>query len=184
MKTTDWKFDFSSLPRWDNRSRIPYVYDRFFEIPQSDTLCCVYAIAEVSMCNYEGFLAILRHKENPELVLNIAEGFQFCDNISVSADGNLIFLRPSIYYRDTNTLKRPILIIDLGKYAFSYFATDDLNPCYKVAEINKNVFKIEADERQRKSGKRLNVLSGKTVRINRLKWHGLSELPSLPEMLF
>ena len=26
-KTTDWQFDFSALPRWNNRNRISFVYD-------------------------------------------------------------------------------------------------------------------------------------------------------------
>lgn len=55
MTATDWKFDFESLPRWDNRERIPFVYDAFFDIPQNDALCCIYSIVEVSMCNPEGF---------------------------------------------------------------------------------------------------------------------------------
>lgn len=25
-KTTDWQFDFSTLPRWDVQDRIPFVY--------------------------------------------------------------------------------------------------------------------------------------------------------------
>ena len=67
MKTTDWEYDFASLPRWDNRERIPYVYDEYYALPQSDTLCCLYSICEASMLNYLGFLAILKNKENPEL---------------------------------------------------------------------------------------------------------------------
>ena len=48
-----------------------HVYDEYFEIPQSDTLCCIYSIAEVSMCNYLGFLAILKNKEKPLLQVKI-----------------------------------------------------------------------------------------------------------------
>ena len=29
MFTTDWKFDFSTLPRWDNREKIPYIHDEY-----------------------------------------------------------------------------------------------------------------------------------------------------------
>lgn len=184
MKTTDWKFDFSSLPHWDNRNSIPYVYDEFFDIPQSDTLCCIYSIAEVSMSNYLGFLAIIKNKEKPELFLNITEGINFCPNISVNPDGNLIFLQASIYNKDTHAIKRPILIIDISKQVFSYVSTDNYNPCYEVVELKKNVFRIKADADQKKSDKRLNELCKKKIRINRLTWHDLSELSSLPEMLF
>lgn len=37
-RTTDWFFDFPSLPKWDVRERIPFVYDTFHYLPQSDTL--------------------------------------------------------------------------------------------------------------------------------------------------
>ena len=182
MKTTDWKFDFSSLPRWDNRNSIPYVYDEFFEIPQSDTLCCIYSIAEVSMCNPLGFLAIIKGKQKPELFFNITEGICFCPNVSAGKDGNLLFLQPSIYNKDTNTISRPILIIDIARRVFSYFATDNQNPCYHVVELNNNVFRIEADASQKKNDKHLRALCRKKIRINRLKWHDLSELTSLPEI--
>ena len=182
MKTTDWKFDFPSLPRWDVRERIPYVYDEYFEIPQSDTLCCIYSIAEVSMCNYLGFLAILKNKEKPELILN-ETGFSFGNHLSVSVDGRFLVLQPQISYLLTNERKSPILMIDVCANAFSYFATDHYNPCYQVVEIRKGTFGIEADHYQRKNDKRLRALSRKKIRVSRLKWHSLSELHLLPEML-
>lgn len=77
MNTTDWKYDFASLPRWDTREKFPFVDDEFFELPQSNTLCCLYSIVEASMLNYVGFLAILKNKDNPELILNLAEEFVF-----------------------------------------------------------------------------------------------------------
>lgn len=183
MKTTDWKFDFSSLPCWNNRDTIPCVYDEFFDIPQSDTLCCIYSIAEVSMCNNLGFLAIIRTKEKPELFLNVTDGVSFCPNVSASTDGKLIFLQPSIYDENTNTIRRPILIVDISRHVFSLFITDNQNPCYKVVELRKGMFKIEADEYQKKADKRLKALSRKKIRTDRLKWHDLAELHSLLEVL-
>lgn len=97
MRTTDWKFDFSALPNWSNRDSIAYVYDKFLEIPQNDVLCCIYSIAEVSMCTYLGFLAILKNKEKPSLFFNVAHGFNFLPCIDTNAKGNLIFLRPYLY---------------------------------------------------------------------------------------
>lgn len=184
MKTTDWKFDFSLLPRWDNRNFDPWVYDEFFEIPQSDTLCCIYSIAEVTMCNYLGFLAIIKTKKDPKLFLNITEGMKFTNNISVNKNGNLIFLQPSIYNTATETDKRPILIIDISKNIFSYFDTENFNTCYKVAELNDDIFGIEADEYQKKYDKRLNVLSKKKIQIKSLNWYKLTEINSLPKLVF
>ena len=183
MKTTDWKYDFSSLPRWDNRERIPYVYDAFFELPQSDTLCCLYSICEASMLNYLGFLAILKNKENPELVLNITEEFAFCDNVSVSDDGNLIFLQPSIYDKDTNCCPRPVLILDIKNNLFSFLKTVNYSPLYKVVQKKANVFVIEADAHERKHNKQLASLHGKKIRIRWLKWYKMDKLSTLPQMV-
>ena len=183
MKTTDWEYDFASLPRWDNRERIPYVYDEYYALPQSDTLCCLYSICEASMLNYLGFLAILKNKENPELVLNIAEAFPFCVNFSASDDGNLLFLQPSIYDRDRNRCARPVLILDIQKNRFSYIKTANYCPEYKVVQKKANVFVIEADAYQRKHIKQLAALHGKKIRTRWLRWYAMNKLPALPQMI-
>ena len=128
------------------------------------------------MCNYEGFLAIIKNKEKPELFLNVSENMTFCDNISVSPKGNLIFLQPNI--KKNNSIKRPILIIDTEKSAFAYFDTNNVNCCYKIIQIHESVYKVEADAYQKKSDKRLRALSRKKIRINRLKWRNLTEFHS------
>ena len=78
----DWNFDFSSLPRWDVRDRIPFVYDRFYPLSECDALCCIYSIAEVRMGCYQGFLAILKNKEKPELYVHLA--FLFASHLSAA----------------------------------------------------------------------------------------------------
>lgn len=175
-RTTDWKFDFSSLPHWDNRYTIPFVYDKFYSIPQNDILCCIYSIAEVRMGWYTGFLAILKNKECPELILNIAEGMIFCDNFSVNKSGDILFLQPSIYNKVNNTVSCPILIMDLTHKKFACCGTDNYNPCYKVIEISDTVFGIEADETQIKTDERLNALAKQKIDLRCLKWYDFSEL--------
>lgn len=182
MKTTDWKFDFGSLPRWENHS-LPYTYDEFYEIPQADALVCIYAIREVSMLNYLGFLAILKNKQNPRLVLNITDTMQFTGNFSVNGDGDRIFLQASMYRKETNTVTRPILIIDVKKSLFSFFKTENTNTCYRVVELRENVFGIDGDARQMKYDKRLKELSGQTIRADSLQWYDFAGIGSLPEML-
>ena len=113
MLTTDWKFDFTTLPGWDNRERIPYIYDAYYYVPDSDVLCCIYSITEVSMGNNVGFLAILKDKSNPTLILNISESFNFCNNFSASRNGRFLFLQPSVYDKSSRSLHRPVLIIDV-----------------------------------------------------------------------
>jgi hypothetical protein len=145
MRTTDWNFDFASLPRWDNRERIFYVYDEFYEIPGKDMLCCIYSVAEVSMLNHEGFLAILRNKEKPELVLNAAD-ICFCVNFSQSADGRFLFLQPSFYFPKKG-YRRPVLILDMEKNRFAYVVWNDWE---HKAEVRWG----EAPEERRKAKKR------------------------------
>jgi len=182
MKSTDWKYDFASLPRWDNREKSPWVYDEFYEIPQSDTLCCLYSIQEAGMLNYQGFLAILKHKDNPELVLNLADGFSFCVNFSASEDGNLIFLQPSIYDPQTNRCLRPVLILDIQKNRFSYIKTANYCPGYRVIQKKTNLFVIEADD-QRKTIPQLAALHGRRIRTRWLRWYAMEKIPALPQMI-
>ena len=182
MKTTDWKYDFTSLPRWDNRENFWGVYDEYFEIPQSDTLCCLYSIVEASMLNYVGFLAILKNKEQPELTLNVVE-FAFCVNFSVSEDGTLIFLQPSIYDRASNRCVRPVLILDIQNNRFSYLMTGNYCPSYHVIQKTPHVFVVKADERQRKGIRQLAALHGKKIRTCWLKWYAMDKLPTLPQMV-
>ena len=115
MRTTDWNFNFSSLPRWDNRERLHYVYDEFYEIPEKDMLVCIYSVAEVSMMNYQGFLAILRNKEKPELVLNIAD-FSFYVDFYYGQGDEFYVLQPALQLPEKN---RPVLILDMPNNRFS-----------------------------------------------------------------
>ncbi len=184
MLSTDWSFDFESLPRWDNHNHNTFqVYDKYHYLPESDTLCCIYSIMEASMCNYIGFLAVLKNKSNPKLILNIAEGFNFCDNFSASKDGKLLFLQPTIYYKELNKLLRPILIIDVFDNNFSFISTDNVNTSYKIIEVGTSSFKIEADEFQKNNDDRLAALCKQKIRTDLLSWHDLSKIKSLPEML-
>lgn len=182
MKTTDWKYDFSSLPHWKNREKMPFVFDEFFELTKTDVLCCIYSIAEVSMDNYIGFLAILKNKDCPSLLLNITDEFLFSTNFSASTDERFIFLQPSIYDERCEE-KRPILIIDLIKCRFSYLLTKNLNRCYKIKQECDHVFTIEADALQRKNNKALKALHGKEICIDKLQWHDIQELKSLPKII-
>ena len=182
--TTDWKFDFASLPRWENHNSAHYAYDEFFGISQTDTLCCIYSIAEVRMMSYQGFLAILQNKENPKVVLNVTKDMNFCDNFSASNDGKLIFLQPSMYNDKTKQVKRPILILDIEKKKFAYVETNQWNPEYKVIEVAENVFRVEPDPVQAKNDERLRALSELEIRTDSMKWYPWSQLNQLPKMVY
>ena len=126
MRYTDWQFDFASLPRWGNRARIHFVFDEYYEVPEKDLLCCIYSVAEVSMLNYQGFLAILRNKQKPELVLSVTD-ILFCVNFSHSEDGKLLFLKASLYSSEKGC-RQPVLMLDMEKDRFSYIKNESFPP--------------------------------------------------------
>ena len=175
MTATDWKFDFSTLPKYDVREKTPYVYDKFFEISESDALCGIYSIVEASMLNYVGALILLKNKTEPRVILNVSEKINFTDNFSKSNDGRYIFLQASFCDDINQRINRPIVIIDLSKEQFSIFKTDNLNPIYEVVEIKMGVFRVIADETQKKSDKKLRKLTRKKIRLKWLRWRGIEE---------
>ena len=180
-KTTDWQFDFSTLPRWNNRNIVPFVYDKFHHLPKSDTLCCIYSIAEVGMGRYQGFLAILKNKEHPELLLNFADNMCFCDNFSASKNENIVFLQIVFYDKAKESMRGAILILDIAHQKFAHYDSDNCNPSYKIVELNDHLFGIEADEKQKENDERLNALSKQKIDLHTLKWYDFSKLNSLPE---
>ena len=120
MKIATWDCDFSSLPYWEDREHIPFIYDTFCEVPQSDALCCIYSIAEVSMGDYRGFLAIFKQKNAPRLYLNVTT-VNFRDQMCANKEGNLLFLRPHIYEPEVKVVKEPVIVIDIQNDLFTYF---------------------------------------------------------------
>ena len=175
MSGTDWNFDFSGLPKYDVRKRIPFVYDKFFEISESDALCGIYSIVEASMLNYIGALVLLKNKQEPRVVLNVTKDINFTDNFSCSKDGRYIFLQASFWDHVKNGLKRPIVIIDILKEQFSVLKTDNLSSPYEIVEIKKDIFRATADEELKKLDKRLRRLTRRKIRLKWLRWRGLDE---------
>lgn len=80
-------------------------------------------------------------------------------------------------------MKRPILIIDIEKNRFAYRDTNNLNPCYTVAELKDGVFRIDSDAYQTEQDTRLLALSREEIRTTRLKWRHLMELHALPQLM-
>ena len=181
MLTTDWVFDFTALPRWDNRKRIPYVYDEYYDIPNSDMLCCIYSIAEVSMGSYLGFLAILKNKHAPTLFLNITEEFCFFNSVTASKDGRYLFLQPSIRNKEDGAIKRPILIIDIFENKFAFVSIDPLKSDYKIVESDRFNFRVETENHSMDA--QPDVFCETKVRTDCLNWYDLYKLKSLPQMV-
>lgn len=131
------------------------------------------------MMNYMGFLAILKNKEHPGLYYNLPSGVNFRDRVSVSPQGDLIFLQAICRYRNTEKRVYPVIIIDVVKGTFAYISTDNCNWSYDVTEMKEGVFGIVPDESQR-NDPRLQDFAKTVIRIKKLKWHALEKLAELP----
>lgn len=175
MTGTDWNFDFSSLPKYDTREKLPFVYDRFFEIAESDALCGIYSIVEASMLNYIGALILLKNKEEPRVLLNVFEEINFTDNFSRSKDGRYIFLQANIWDDTNQRIDRPIIIFDLLNELFAVYKTPNHNTTYEIVEIKKGVFQATADETQKKHDKQLRKLTRRKIRLKWQSWRRIEE---------
>lgn len=176
MRSTDWNYDFSSLPFWNNREN-NCVRDAFYEIPQTDALCCLYSITEVRMSDERGFLAVLRNKKNPELVLNIApqivdgkvDGYNFHTPFFVSNNGQLIFLQPGMYNQKEGRGARPLLILDITRNRFAYTMASNLQIIKKITQKSDTVFTVSC----------FNAKESEKICTKWMKWQQLEELPKL-----
>lgn len=167
MRTTDWNYDFSSLPCWNNRDKLWDAYDEFYEIPDRDLLCCLYSIAERRMLDYRGFLAIFRNKEKPELVLAISD-YTFSKTFFVNKEGNLIFLQPCVYIQKLDRAVYPIVVLNIEKKCFSYVLPRNTMGVRKITQDRSAVFTVEISGRHNRK-----------IRSHWLKWHPLDQLPML-----
>ena len=68
MEFDGWNYCYENLPYWEVRNRFPYVYDQFTQSPLGKHAILIYSIAEISMCNEVGCLAVFESKEYPFLV--------------------------------------------------------------------------------------------------------------------
>ena len=171
MRTTDWNYDFLSLPCWNDREKLWDVYDEYHEVPQSDLLFCLYSIAERRMLDYRGYLAIFRNKTNPELVINISE-YTFCQTFFANKAGSLICLQPCVYIRKQNRTIYPILVVDIENNCFACALTRNTSRNCQITQGRAQIFTVDI------SGQRTRKIRGRW-----LKWHPLEQLPQLPRYI-
>lgn len=184
MNATDWKFDFESLHHWSIRKVNPWVYDEFYEIDNSDTLLCVYSIVEMRMMDYRGYVALLKNKESPRLILNAPEVLTFRPGFDQSDDGRYIFLKSIMYDRAKNKAYSLLLAVDLEKELYSYILSDNFNPCFNVVQTDEGVFSVKADEKQVETQEKLREFSKTVIYTDRLEWQAFSSLEKLDKVIF
>lgn len=171
MRTTDWDYDFSTLPGWDDRKTLLDAYDEFYEVPCNDLLCCIYSIVERRMLDYRGYLAILGDQKQPELIANISE-YTFNPMFFASEEEKLIFLQACVHIRKRNQTVYPVLLLDMEKRRFSYALSKNAAGIRQIHRDRAGVFTVQ--------------ISGhgeRKVRSRWRRWYPLERLPEFPRML-
>ncbi|MEG1190282.1 MAG: hypothetical protein RSD32_08360 [Oscillospiraceae bacterium] len=182
MEIKGWDYDYETLFCWNDRDKFASSPDIVCENKVSDTMCMIYAISEVSMGNYKGYLAIFKHKREPSLYLNISN---FCfpiQDIFFNSPGTLLILKTQVYFKKLHCIKCPLLVIDLLENRFSIVKTHSYNSCFKIVETNRNLYGFEADALQTAYDQNLKDFIRSRIRYNDLKWHPLGEISDFSKL--
>lgn len=182
MNINDWNYDFESLPYWDLRNKKLYTSDdKIYENSQLDTAFLIYSISEYRMGWYAGFLAILKNKMKPELILRCESCFFSNSEIIFSKDGNLAFVKGGFWADGW-----PIFIFDLKIQKFAYYTAITEICGFTVTEDEFANFVIVADKwamEQETSGL-LKKLNGTIIKIKSLKWKPFKNIDSFCTQLW
>jgi len=174
MNIDGWEYPYETLQRWNWINRDDYhAYDLLFENEQSSVAILIYSVIETRMSSYEGFLAILRDKDNPQLILQTKCFFKDKDVI-FSSDGRFALATASVWNQGW-----PIIIFDLVNQRFSSFVARTNDSSFYLKENRKNEeFIILAREEQqaKRTDDSLKKLDGTKIRINELKWRPFGEV--------
>lgn len=120
MKSIDWPYDFSALPHWGNHESMLYIGDVFTESPYAKYLCALYANCEVSMMNYMGFLAVLKNKVDPELILNVTAFNVTDERAFFTADERYLIVQAHLRKSGLGGYADTFLVIDLNELKFAF----------------------------------------------------------------
>lgn len=119
MEIHGWNYCYENLPYWEIRYHFPYVCDQFTQNPLGEYAILIYSIAEISMCNEVGCLAVFENKEHPFLVLN-AYKVHFPPQTPIfSEDGRYACLKSQMYLSEPKRTICPLLLLDLHAHQFT-----------------------------------------------------------------
>ena len=124
MDINGWNYLFESLPHWRIRELFPYVYDQLTQSPSNKYAILIYSIAEVSMCNEVGCLAVFESREHPLLLLNAHKAHFTPQTPVFSANGRYVCLKSQVYLSDQNRVECPLLLLDLYERQFTVLTMD------------------------------------------------------------
>ncbi len=176
-----WNIDVYSLPKGNNRDKIPWIYDNLFEHEETNTACLIYLIAEVRMGWCIGFMAVYENKENPKLVFNTTS-INFSgskDAVSFNKSGEFIFAKACLYSARDNRLECPILVFNLKDGKFSFLSIVN-GIHYSIEEIDSINFRLKDNY----FDNRFKSRDGEIIKINEMKFYKLEDIDTLRDIYF
>lgn len=100
MDINGWNYLFENLPHWRIREHFPYVYDQLTQSVTGKYAILIYSIAEVTMCNEVGCLAVSKPRASPPATERIQSPF--------SSSNSCVFCEWPVYvFEVTDVLIRP-----------------------------------------------------------------------------
>lgn len=166
MKIDGWEYDYKSLSGWDVHDKLPWCTDHMLSNPDSDTACLIYSIGEVRMGTEMGYLALLRDKSAPQLLLNVTSMMFPMQEPFYSKDGRYLVLKAQVYVEAEHRIDCPILFLNLAEKSLAKFRTRGNNYNYRIEELSPSRFIIRVDEYQKSKG----FDADATVDVNDLTW--------------
>ena len=124
MDINGWNYLFETLPHWRIRERFPYVYDQLTQSVTGKYAILIYSIAEVSMCNEVGCLAVFESREHPLLILNAYKAHFPPQAPVFSTNDRYVYLKSQVYLSDQNRVECPLLLLDLYEWQFTVLTMD------------------------------------------------------------
>lgn len=179
MDINGWNYLFENLPYWRIRDRFPYVYDQLTQSVTGKYAILIYSIAEVSMCNEVGCLAVFESREHPALILNAYKAHFPPQTPVFSANGRHVCLKSQMYLPDQNRVECPLLLLDLYERQFTALTLDTHD--HQIAIQNQTekelVLSLAPCSNPSESEQQT------TIQITELLWHPFQEINMLERWL-
>ncbi len=176
MQIDDWDYSFENLPHWGIREHFPYVYDQLTQSLTGEYAILIYSIAEVSMCNEVGCLAVFERRENPLLVLNAYQAHFPPQTPVFSANGRYVCLKSQMYLPNQNRVERPLLLLDLYERQFTVQAVDTYSYHIAIQDQTEKELALCLTPCSNPSGP-MHLLP---IQLSDSSWHSFQEI-NMPE---
>lgn len=133
--------------------------------------------------NYSGRLAILQNKQKPKLSILSSDGIYFQPIILADYEENLVFMIAKLSSEDRTKYKEPIIFFDASNETFAFFETEGIGGIRKFSKKSNGIYEMQHE------GFTINCRVSKNplieqIKTDDLKWHPLSMLNELNEIVF